>query len=79
MEPWRDYVTGLANTGKPATAEQIASLIQDWERYFRMVGITDPDEQGKELRDLLRARIAATGNISILAPEKVSEGDVRED
>jgi hypothetical protein len=34
-----------------------------------MVGITDPDEQGRELRNVLRVRIAVTGNISILAPE----------
>jgi 5S rRNA maturation endonuclease (ribonuclease M5) len=65
MEDWRTY---LAIIARPATDEQVTKIIKGWEEYFAHYGITDPDEQGRELRDHLRIRVSTIGNISIRAP-----------
>jgi 5S rRNA maturation endonuclease (ribonuclease M5) len=65
MEEWRKYLAVIAGS---ATDEQVSKVIKGWEEYFASYGITDPDEQGRELRAHLRIRVATIGSISIRAP-----------
>lgn len=69
---WQDFLRIIAEPASP-TDEQVTSLISGWDAYFDRCKITDPIEQGKELRKMLSIRIKATGDISILAPEPEEE------
>jgi hypothetical protein len=67
MNNWRNDLNEMA---RPiATDEQVKDLIAGWEKYFDRMIITDPEAQGRELRDILKVRVTVTGSISLVAPE----------